>query len=188
MNPFLHKENHFREQSNENHGPRRNTYPILFDVILLWILVMGFLEKGKILVDRKREKRTTDHVDSRRLIVNCVRWCRVELRSSRWNQPLFWIRRTGDKTARKDRGRMSARISKRKSRKGRGGDYVSRTEKRSARARVYIQSHRWSKVLQSQLPYRDRGLANICLVPWLNHRKNSYSNLTSRFDSHRCRQ
>jgi len=84
-------------QSNENHGPRRNTYPILFDVILLWILVMGFLEKGKIFVDRKpREKDNGPCVACYLQTVNCE-LCEVvsrRMRSSRWNQPLFWIRRT----------------------------------------------------------------------------------------------
>lgn len=57
----------------------------------------------------------------------------------------------------KGRGRISARISRRKRGNVGEGDQMSGAEMRSARARVYIQSHRWFKVPWSQSPYRDRG-------------------------------
>jgi hypothetical protein len=47
----------------------------------------------------------------------------------------------------KGRGRISARISRRKRGKVGKGDQMSGTEMRSARARVYIQSHRWCRGL-----------------------------------------
>jgi len=116
---------------------------------------MRFLEKSKISIDHEEGGKNTPTIyclwgpeGGPWIVLSCV----ALNRQVKMERPLFWLQWTESKQgSTKNRGRISAGVSRRKTRKGEEERLNEQNELCSARARVYIQSY------PSQLPYWDRG-------------------------------